>query len=832
MRKILYFVIFLFFSTSYAQQPEKLNSSEIFKKIRKLNFLGSVLYVAAHPDDENTRLISYLSNHLNARTGYLSITRGDGGQNLIGPQLRELLGIIRTQELLAARRIDGGEQFFTRANDFGYSKHPEETLEIWKKEEVLKDVINRIRIFKPDVIINRFDHTTPGSTHGHHTSSALLSVEAFELAGRDLSLKNTAEPWQPKKLFFNTSPWFYESQEAFEEADKLDFIEFNIGQYFPLIGLSNTEIASLSRSQHRSQGFGSTGSRGKQTEYIKLIAGEHPKNTNDLFAGINTSWSRIDGGKAIGDILYAVEENFDFKNPSRSIPELVKAYALIQQLQDDHWRELKSEEIKDIIAASAGIFMEAVAENPAATRGEEIKIHLEVINRSAGNMDFTSVEIKNRQEKLTPQTPLHNNENWQTQITFQIPENADYSTPYWLTNEGSLGMYKVEDPELIGKPETPAQFKAIFTIEINGISIPFEREIVYKRNDPVFGELYQPFEIVPKVAVSLLNEVEIFADSSSKVIPVAIKAAKENLSGTLQLNHPSSWKVSPDSYQFNLSEKGEERTYMFTVTPPQGQEEAVLQPEAIIEGETFSDEIVQLDFEHIPLQTLVLPSKTKVVKLDIQKRGDLIGYVQGAGDMVPQALEQIGYKVEVIAPEDISAENLEKFDAVVMGIRAYNVVEELKYKQEELLSYVKSGGNLILQYNTNHGLKNNNLAPFPLKLSRDRVTNEDAKVKILASEHPIVNTPHKITENDFEGWVQERGLYFPEEWSKEFTPVLSMSDTGETSKKGSLLVAPYGKGYYIYTGLSFFREFPAGVPGAFRLFANMISLGRQEEPYK
>ncbi|GHA49996.1 GlcNAc-PI de-N-acetylase [Salinimicrobium marinum] len=828
MRKILYFVVFLFFSISYAQQPEKLNSSEIFKKIQKLNFLGSVLYVAAHPDDENTRLISYLSNHLNARTGYLSITRGDGGQNLIGPQLRELLGIIRTQELLAARRIDGGEQFFTRANDFGYSKHPEETLEIWNKDEVLKDVIHRIRTFKPDVIINRFDHTTAGSTHGHHTSSAILSVEAFELAGKDSSL-DLAAPWQPKKLFFNTSPWFYESQEAFEQADKSDFIEFNIGQYFPLIGLSNTEIASLSRSQHRSQGFGSTGSRGKQTEYIKLIAGEHPKNTNDLFAGINTTWSRIDGGKAIGDILYAVEENFDFQNPSQSIPELVKAYKLIQQLQDDHWRDLKSEEIKEIIAASAGLFLEAVAENPAATRGEEIQINLEVINRSVGNMNLVSVEIQNLKENLTPQTALQNNEDWQEQISVKIPENAAYSTPYWLKNEGSLGMYKVENPELIGKPETPAPFKAIFTIEIDGISIPFERELVYKKNDPVFGEMYQPFEIIPKVSLSLLNKVEIFADSSSKVIPVTVKTAKANLTGTLQLDHPASWKVSPDSYHFNLSEKGEERTFMFTVTPPQGQEEAVVRPEVIIEGKTFSDEIVQIDFEHIPLQTLVLPSEAKLVKLDIQKRGKLIGYVQGAGDVVPQALEQIGYRVITIAPENISAGNLEKFDAVVMGIRAYNVVDELKYKQEDLLSFVKSGGNLIIQYNTNHGLKTNYLAPFPLKLSRNRVTNEEAEVRILASEHPVVNTPNKITPQDFEGWVQERGLYFPEEWSEEFTPVLSMNDAGETPKNGSLLVAPYGKGHYIYTGLSFFREFPAGVPGAFRLFANMISLGRQEE---
>lgn len=828
MRKILYLIFFTLCTGLSAQAPEKLNSAEIYKKIQKMNFLGSVLYVAAHPDDENTRLISYLSNHLNARTGYLSLTRGDGGQNLIGSQLRELLGIIRTQELLAARTIDGGEQFFTRANDFGYSKHPKETLSIWDKEAVLNDMLRIIRSFRPDIIINRFDHTTAGSTHGHHTTSALLSVKAFELAGQENPDIERGEPWQPKKLFFNTSPWFYGSQEAFEEADKSGFIRFDTGQYFPLLGLSNTEIASLSRSQHRSQGFGSTGSRGRQTEYIKLIAGEHPRNNDDLFAGIDTTWSRIKGGKAIGNILAKVEREYNFQEPSASIPDLLKAYRLIRKLEDQHWKELKTEQIKEIIAASAGLYLEAVASSPSATPGEELKVRFEVINRSEAKMNLSTIRIAPVQETLSPNAALQNNEGWEEDTVIRVPQNAEYSTPYWLKEEGSLGMYHVEDPKLIGLPETPSQFKATFSIDFNGTVIPFERDIVYKRNDPVLGEIYQPFEIVPEASISPANRVEIFADTASKVIPVTVKAMKENFSGILELEHPSSWQVSPSSYDIALSNKGEEKTFLFTVTPPQEQEEERLQPKITTNGKTFSEEIVRIDFEHIPLQTVLVPSEVKVVKLNIEKRGELIGYIEGAGDVVPEALQQIGYTVVNIPPSEISVENLQQFDAVVLGIRAYNVVDELRNRQDELFEYVEQGGNLVVQYNTSGGLKTNRLAPYPLELSRDRVTSEEAPVEIIAPNHPVVNFPNKITSRDFEGWVQERGLYFPDEWSQEFTSILSMNDPGESPKKGSLLVAPYGKGYYIYTGLSFFREFPAGVPGAFRLFANLLSIGNEE----
>jgi len=368
MRNILkLLLVSLVYSISVqAQQPKKPNASEIHESIKKLNFLGSVLYVAAHPDDENTRLISYMSNQVKARTAYLSITRGDGGQNLLGPEIRELLGVIRTQELLTARQIDGGEQLFTRANDFGYSKHPDETLRIWDKEKVLHDVVLAIRQFKPDIIINRFDHRTPGRTHGHHTSSAMLSIDAFDLvndASKYSKQLDLTKPWQPKRLFFNTSWWFYGSREKFAEADKSNLLSFNIGTYYPTLGLSNTEIASLSRSQHKSQGFGNTGTRGEQMEYVELIKGDLPTDKSNIFEGIDTSWNRVKGGDAIGEILEKVEQDFDFTNPSASIPKLVKAYGLIQNLEDNHWKIIKSKEIKEIITACAGSLIDNIAEN-------------------------------------------------------------------------------------------------------------------------------------------------------------------------------------------------------------------------------------------------------------------------------------------------------------------------------------------------------------------------------------------------------------------------------------------------------------------------------------
>ncbi|WP_299278505.1 PIG-L family deacetylase [uncultured Psychroserpens sp.] len=832
MKTRLRLLFLLLFSTSLiiAQQPKKPTASDIHESIKKLNFLGSVLYVAAHPDDENTRLISYMSNEVKARTAYLSLTRGDGGQNLIGPEIRELLGVIRTQELLAARRTDGGEQRFTRANDFGYSKHPDETLAIWNKEQVLSDVVLAIRQFKPDVIINRFNHRNPGTTHGHHTSSAMLSIEAFDLVGNKNAYPNQlsmVDVWQPKRLFFNTGWWFYGSHENFEKADKSDLLQIDTGVYFPSNGLSNPEIAALSRSQHKSQGFGSTGRRGSQIEYIELIKGDLPSDKTNVFEGIDTSWNRIEGGNAIGDILYAVQNNFDFKNPSASIPELVRGYNAIQNLKDSHWKTLKTKEIKDIIAACAGLYLEATANTNHATAGSSVNLNLEVINRSDANITLLNI-INPNGLSIEKNLALENNARFNFRETLEISKNEKVSTPYWLTKKGSLGMYSVDDKNLIGEPETPRALNIKFNLSIANIPISFTKPIVYKTNDPVKGEVYKPFEIIPEASAKISEKVIILDSDTQRDIEVIVKAGRDSLEGYVQLAHPNNWSVYPDKQKINISDKGQEQRLIFTVIPPKEQSEGLFTPMVHVGSNIYTKELIEIDYDHIPLQTVLLPSESKIVRLDIKKRGESIGYIEGAGDVVPESLRQIGYNVAVLKPEDITSENLKRFDAIVVGIRAYNTVEDLKFKQQLLFDYVAQGGNMIVQYNTSHRVKVDQIAPYDLKLSRDRVTDENADVRLLATSHEVLNFPNKITKNDFEGWTQERGLYFPNEWAPEFTSILSMNDNGESPKTGSLLVANHGKGHYIYTGLSFFREFPAGVSGAYRLFANMLSLGKND----
>lgn len=829
---VLFIGLFLGVQSVLSQVPKKSSSSDIFHSLQKLNFLGSALYIAAHPDDENTRLISYLSNEVKARTGYLSITRGDGGQNLIGSELRELLGVLRTEELLAAREVDGGEQFFTRANDFGYSKHPVETLKIWDKKAVLGDVVWVLRNFKPDVIVNRFDHRTPGSTHGHHTSSAMLSVEAFDLANDQNAYPEQLDKvslWQPKRSFFNASWWFYGSPENFEKADKSKMVNLDVGVYYPMRGLSNNEIASIASSQHLSQGFGRLSVRGSQDEYIELLSGDMPNDTSNIFEGIDTSWSRIKGGEAIGKLLVSVEENFDFVNPSKHLPELLEAHKLLVNIEDDHWRHIKLKELQDIILTVCGLYLEASSAVSNAVPGSSVKINIEVLNRSNTDILFNSVTLASesyKQDKIL----LANNQKKNLVLDLKIPEDQPYTSPYWLVEKGSLGMYKVNDPQLIGNPETIRPFHASFELEFNGYSIKIEKPVIHRYSKPDKGELYEPFEIIPEATARFGDKVLIFADRTPRKIPVTITAHKNGLKGKVELGHNKGWVVDEELIEFEIANKGDEKTVVFTLTPPAQEDECLITPIIHIDGKELDKELIEITYDHIPTQTVLIHSEAKVVRLNIKKVGEHIGYIMGAGDEVPESLEQIGYTVHLIDPTAIESGSLNKYDAVVTGIRAYNVIEALEFKQRFLLEYVEQGGNLIIQYNTagRRDASFKDLAPYPLKISRDRITNEDSEVKIIASDHSVINFPNTITNLDFEGWVQERGLYFPDEWDPKFTPILQMNDKGESPTNGALLVAPYGKGNYIYTGISFFRELPAGVSGAYKLFANILSLGKEQ----
>ncbi len=834
MNKIYYAVCLFFVITILnGQQPLKPSSGQIYKSIEKLNFLGNALFVAAHPDDENTRLISYLVNDLNAHTTYLSVTRGDGGQNLIGPEIQELLGIIRTQELLAARRVDGGNQMFTRANDFGYSKNAEETISIWDNDLVKQDVVWAIRKTKPDVIINRFDHRTSGTTHGHHTASAMLSHELFEKAASKDAYANQLKyvsPWQAKRLFFNLSWWFFGSQEAFKKADKSNFVTFDTGNYYPLLGKSNTEIAALSRSNHRCQGFGSTGTRGGQLEYLELLKGDMPPLKTNVFEGINTTWTRLKDGDKIKKILDKVQADFDFKAPQKSVLQLTKALALIEKIEDDFWRERKTEEIKNIISQCLGLYYDAIASSHTATQGEKVKIDIEAVKRLSGNVILKGIKILPTGKDTALAVKLNDNETYLQTYNYTIDKNEPLTNAYWLNENGSKGMYRVDKSEWIGKPETPRNIRVSFLFNIEGKDIDFDRFVSYKYNDDERGEVYRPFEITPEILVKFDEKVNVFGDNNAKKIKVIVKAGANNQKGVVSLPVAEGWKVSPSSFNFEIKDKFASKEFVFEVTPPAQAAEALLTPLVEANGQQYTKQQIEINYEHIPFQMVFQPAETKLVKIDIKRMGNNIAYIPGAGDEVGQSLSQIGYNVTEIDAKEISKDKLSKYDAVVIGVRAFNIKDDLKFKQEDLFEYVKKGGTMIVQYNTANEMVVKSLGPYPMKIGRDRVTVEEAPVRILKPDHPLVNFPNKITDEDFKGWIQERGLYFANEWDKNYETIFSSNDPKEDPKDGGMLVAKYGDGYFIYSGYSWFRQLPAGVPGAYRIFANMVSLGKEVKP--
>ncbi|MBL6448930.1 PIG-L family deacetylase [Fulvivirga sp. 29W222] len=823
MRKVYLLLLLCVVFTAEAQKPEKPNAADILLKLKKLNFLGNALYVAAHPDDENTRLISYLSNERLANTAYLSLTRGDGGQNLVGPEIREALGVIRTQELLAARRIDGGQQYFSRANDFGYSKSTEETQEIWNREQILSDVVWVYRNFRPDVIITRFPPDKRAG-HGHHTTSAIMAEEAMNLAGDKSKYTDQLKHvsiWKPKRLYMNTGRWW--SPDINSETPGV--LTIDVGGYNPLLGKSYTEVAALSRSQHKSQGFGSSGSRGEQLEFLEYMAGEEAKK--DIFEGVDTSWKRVKGGEKIGSIVEKAIAAYDPTNPTAIMPRLLEARSEILKLDNKYWRELKLAQVDDLIKATMGLFLEVVADDYSVTPGDAITLTVEAINRSGFPAKLKHVKYNALADTVASIEMLENND-IVFKTTLDIPENKEYSKPYWLREQGTLGTYKVNDQLLIGKPENTPAIPVKFTLEIGGQEISYTVPVVYKWNDPVKGEQYRPFVIAPPVFANISEPVYIFSKAAAKEVEVTLKAGKGEIAGKLKLQVPEGWKVDPAEHSYQLDVKGEEEKFYFTLTPPDKQSTGAIKAIMKMDGKTYNNSLVTINYEHIPTQLLMPEAEAKVVKINIEKYGELVGYIQGAGDAIPTALREIGYEVWEMKEDEITPENLTKLDAVILGVRALNTNERINFYMNDLLDYVKQGGTLIIQYNTNFRLKTDQFAPYPLELSRDRVTDENAEVKILEPKHPAMSAPNKITGKDFDGWVQERGLYFPNKWDKSYTALLSSKDKGEGAKNGGLLIAKYGEGYYVYTGFSWFRELPAGVPGAYRIFVNLVSLGSKE----
>lgn len=812
-----FFFLFLFsliqFSHLWAQ-----DAATIYREIERLNFLGSVLYVAAHPDDENTALLSHFSKHVHAHTGYLSLTRGDGGQNLIGTELREHLGVIRTQELLQARKIDGGEQFFTSAVDFGYSKHPNETLEIWEKDSLMGEVVARIRAFQPDIIIHRFDHRTPGKTHGHHTTSAILSHAAFDLSQNPEAYSEQLEnskPWQVRRQFFNTSWWFYGSQANFEKADKSNLLALQIGQYDPLTGRTNGQIAAESRSQHKSQGFGSSPRLGERIEYIELINGDLPKS-DDPFEGINTRWSRVKNGAKIGKMIDALLEAYDFKAPAKSLPAMVNVYKAIEALPASVWKTRKQKAAEKLILEMAGLTLQLNATRAFGTKDEELKLNIRAVQQSPWPIELVGIN-----QNLFNAT-LAQNELFNQEMTLTLPNQI--TTPYWLTQKGSMGRFAIAQPDLLGKPETPP-LTAQVELKINNQLFKISRPVEYRITDPVRGEVVTPFYILPPVSVKIENEVQLFADQNAQDIRVEVTNFGSQFKGDIELCFPNGWEVNQARQSIELDRRGATSFLTYQLRPTPSAKTGLIGPLVYQNGKVLDKvhAVTHLEYDHIPKQYIAQPSEAKVVPLNLKLPAKKVGYLMGAGDLVAQQLRKVGMPITDIDLNSVSQKELNEFDVILVGIRAFNVHPELAFKNSMLFDFAAQGGTLIVQYNTSRGLKTDSILPYSIRLSRDRVTNENSEVRFLNPTHPVFHFPHKIDQADFEGWIQERGLYFANQWADEMTPLFGMNDAGEEEKKGSLLVGEYGKGKVVYTGLSFFRELPAGVPGAYRLLLNLIA---------
>jgi len=798
-------------------RPSQPPGARLERLLDRLLVVGNVLYVAAHPDDENTRLLAYLSNSMLLRAGYLSVTRGDGGQNLIGPELGPGLGLIRTQELLAARSVDGAEQLFTRARDFGYSKNPDEALAIWGHDAVLADVVLAIRRFRPDVIMSRFP-TEGFDTHGHHTASARLTVEAFGRAA-DPDYMPDAEhrrlgPWKATRVVWNQSAgWGATEQEL------APFPQIDAGGYDPWLGLSYGELAADSRSNHRSQGFGAARRRGPLKEFFRPLGGEPMKGSP--FDGLVLDWSRVHGTAQLVAELRRARDAFRAASPEAALPGLLAARLELLRLPENPWKAQKLAELDEAIVASVGLYAEAVAEKPSTTPGASLPVTVTALLRRPASVKLEKVKVAGVEFKAG--RALESGKPLELKELLRVPADARLTSPSWLELPATDGLYPVRDPALAGIPEEPAPLEAELFFSFGDQSIPVRRSLAYKWVDPVMGERYRRVEVLPVVTVDVHGALLLFPDNDPRDLAVTVRSVPGAL-GSVALEVPVGFTVSPAQAPFKLAAGGES-TLSFRVTPPRTASTGVLRAVATVAGQRFDRGLQRVDHPHIPIQTWLPPAEVTLTRVDVLHARHRIGYVPGPGDDAPGALRQAGYDVTALTPGDLAEKPLGQFDAIVFGVRAFNVEPRLVALHDRLMSYVEAGGTVILQYVTSNWISTAppDLGPYPFTIGRGRVTDERAQV--VATDHPVLDRPNRIGPEDWAGWVQERGLYFAESWDPRYAAPLSMHDPGEKPMQGALLVGRYGKGTFVYTGLSFFRQFPAGVPGAFRLFANLVDHG-------
>ncbi|SHM33849.1 PIG-L family deacetylase [Chryseobacterium polytrichastri] len=822
------FILGLYTVFCSAQQVRPSKSSEIYRELKTLKQLPKVLYLAAHPDDENTGLLSWLINDQNVETGYLSLTRGDGGQNLLGTEQGAALGLIRTHELLEARKLDGAQQFFTRAIDFGFSKNTTDTFKQWDADSITADVVWVIRKFRPDVIICRFPPTAAAG-HGQHAASAVVAEKAFKLAGDKTAFPDQLKyvnTWQPKRVLWNTFRFGAVNTTAENQ------LKVTVGQYDAQLGMGYGELAGLSRSLHKSQGAGTQSVAGIRTEYFSHVIGEPAKAT--LFDGVVKTWT-TKGNADIDQSLDNIISAFNFNEPDQSLPALLALRKKVAALKDVDLKSDKLKSLDNIIVSCAGFMGEVVTNQAEAVAGDHYNFRLNLISRAANPVVLEKVEWLNQSESFNRK--LSKDSLITIQHDIQIPANAALTEPYWLAKSPTnAGTFSVPNDTLIGLPEAESPLNVLLGLKIGSENFQIKLPLSFKKLDPVRGDVVEALRIVPALELKFTQPLYLVKENEDLHLSLNFKvnSNKQFSNGKVNLMYNGERLGGGDLKSMN----GKDFTVDYVI--PKSKLTSIhssrLQLDAnfVADGVTYNKKQILIQYPHLPSLQYFTPATVTVMKGDIQAKVKKVGYIQGAGDFIPEFLRIAGVQVDVLKDEDFygnldeaggngSQNKLSQYDAIVLGVRVNNTEKKLGRWMPFLWSYVKAGGNLVMQYNTNQDTTVDQLGMYNFSIANKRVTEENAEVTFLNPNHKLLNFPNKITADDFKGWVQERGAYFPDKWDSAYEPLFEMHDTNEEPLQGSTLYAKYGKGNFIYTPLAFFRQLPAGNVGAARLFLNFLS---------
>ncbi len=853
-------------ATAQVNETEYRGAQALGLALRRLHTTGRVLMIGAHPDDENNGVLAALALGDGLDVAYLSLTRGDGGQNLIGPELKEGLGLIRTDELLAARRLDGARQYFGREYDYGFSKSADEAFRHWPRDSVVADVVEVIRKFRPDVILSVWSGT-PRDGHGQHQASGLVTREAFEAA---------ADPARfPGQIAAGLRAYKtpYLLQATWRQADSVAFW-LSPGDFDPLFGRSDYQIALEGRSRHRSQGQGSQQPPGPQRSAVLVIAGAPRTGFTSLFQGLDTTLAGMarhafPRAALLAATLDSYEKDvskattsWDALQPASIVPVLEGALTALQRADslagtqggsatDLRFRiAAERDELTEALRLADGIVLDATASRPRVVPGEGFVLTVRLWN---GGRAPLAVD---RLQPVVPAgwtvdgggaavTQVRPGEMATREFHVHVPTSAPPSEPYFLRQPRQGDMYTwPADTALRGEPYAPPPVQAEATVRLAGQAVAFATAATFVDVDKATGERRLPVLIVPAISVLVEPRIAIApisdapanhsdgagaATSNHDVTVFVHSEATSAVQGSLRLEAPAGWHVEPAAVPVQFAKAGQDQNVKFRVSPPAELAPGQYRVGAVFEtqdGAAYRRGYNIIDYPHIRPRLLFRDAAALFSAFPLSvAQGLRVGYIEGAGDNVASALEQMGLHVEPVSAELLRSGDLSRFDVIVAGIRAYEVREDLDASNARVLDWVQRGGTYIVQYNQ-PAFAQGNYAPYPLSIaSGDRVTDETAPVRILDSSSPVVTTPNRIGASDFDGWVQERGLYFPGHWDDHYTPVFEMNDPGEAPLRGSLLVTKYGRGTYVYVALSFFRELPEGVPGAYRLLANLVSLG-------